>query len=99
MRVAKGTPLRSTRWCVALPLGSRAQHRQRVRRQSPGLAAHATGHSRQGHLRVSDAGGSRRSYRNGRASAVAEGAPKVVGGGVSWLAPVIQRMSWPLPGV
>ena len=42
MRVAKGTPLRSTRWCVALPLGSRAQHRQRVRRQSPGLTVHAT---------------------------------------------------------
>ena len=33
-----GTP----RWCIALPLGSRAQHRQRVRRQSPGLTAHAT---------------------------------------------------------
>ena len=44
----------------------------------------AAGHSRQGHLRVSDAGGSRRSHRNGRASALSRGAPKVVGGGVSW---------------
>ena len=35
----------------------------------------SAGHSRRVHLRVSDAGGSRRSYRNGRASAVAEGTP------------------------
>ena len=48
----------------------------------------AAGHSRQGHLRVSDAGGSRRSYRNGRAKfcscrghPLSRGAPKVVGGG------------------
>ena len=33
------------------------------------------GHSRQGHLLVSGAGGPRRSYRNVRASAVAEGTP------------------------
>jgi hypothetical protein len=35
----------------------------------------AAGHSCRGHLRVSDAGGWRRSYRSGRASAVAEGTP------------------------
>ena len=35
----------------------------------------AAGHSRRGHVWVSDAGGSRRSYRNGRAFAVAEGTP------------------------
>ena len=36
----------------------------------------AAGHSRRGSLRVSDAGGSRRSYRNGRVdSAVAESTP------------------------
>ena len=65
----------------------------------------AAGHSRRGHLRVSDAGGSRRSYRNGRASAVAEGTPFPRGpksrlwGGGSWLAPIIQRTCWPPPGV
>ena len=65
----------------------------------------AAGHSRRGHLRVSDAGGSRRSYRNGRASAVAEGTPFPEGppkssvGGGSLLAPVIQRMCWSPPGV
>ena len=48
----------------------------------------AAGHSRQGHFRVIDAGGSRRSYRNGRAKfcscrghPLSRGAPKVVGGG------------------
>jgi hypothetical protein len=60
--------------------------------------------TRQGHHRVSDAGGSRRSYRSGRASVVAEGnpfpegAPKwSVGGFPGWH--VIQRMCWPPPGV
>jgi hypothetical protein len=54
----------------------------------------AAGHSGRGSLRVSDAGGSRRSYRNGRVdSAVVESTlfPKVVGGGDAWLAPVVQR--------
>jgi hypothetical protein len=31
--------------------------------------------------------------------ALSRGAPKVVGGGGSLLAPVIQRMCWPPPGV
>ena len=51
----------------------------------------AAGHSRRGHLRVSDAGGSRGSYRNCRASAVAEGTPfpegppeSSVGGAPGW---------------
>ena len=51
----------------------------RIHLCQPVAAGHSrnvyAGHSRQGHLRVSDAGGSRRSYRNGRASAVAEGTP------------------------
>jgi len=34
-----------------------------------------------------------------RGHPLSRGAPRVVGGGVSWLAPVIQRMCWPPPGV
>jgi len=64
----------------------------------------AAGHSRQGHLRVSNAGGSRRSYRNGRASALQRAPPFPRGPqsrlwGGTWLAPVIQRTCWPPPGV
>jgi hypothetical protein len=59
---------------------------------APGVAYVAAGHSRRGSLQVNDAGGSRRSYRNGRVdSAVAEstpfpkGSPKLsVGGTPGW---------------
>jgi hypothetical protein len=61
-------------------------------------------------LRVSDAGGSRRSYRNGRASAVAEGIAGItfpkgppkssVGGTPGWnLLPSARRYGWPPPGL
>jgi hypothetical protein len=66
----------------------------------------AAGHSRWS-LRVSDAGGSRRSYRNGRASAVAEGTPfpkgppkSSVGGTPGWnLSSSARRYGWPPPGL
>ena len=59
----------------------------------------AAGNSRRSSLRVSDAGGSRRSYRNGRVdSAVAESTPfpKVVGWGNPWL-PEFRSDPWPQP--
>ena len=76
--------------------------------KSPSVPAYnvAAGHSRWS-LRVSDAGGSRRSYRNGRASAVAEGTSfpqgtpeSSVGGTPGWnLSSSARRYGWPPPGL
>ena len=84
-----GLPSRGKKYVNRTPPGPCVPHGGTLRRRrrvvylvapakNPSMPASysvAAGHSRRGHIRVSDAGGSRRSYRNGRAAAVAEGTP------------------------